>query len=284
MSFADILLALLVTAIWGFNFVAIKAGLADLPPLLFVALRFAATALPAVFFVSKKDIKWKYLIGFGLSMGVAQFGFLYVGMSLGMPPGLSSIIVQAQAIFSFILSVLILKDHPKTNQWLGILIGFAGFFIIALNIHGEIKLLAFLFVLFAGLFWAIANIIVKKANTKNMFSFIIWISLIPPIPLSILSLLTESGQLQALAHIGWKAVFAVLYNAWGATIVGYGLWAKLIQKYSPKVVAPFSLLVPIFGYFFAFVFFAERLNLAAIIGSFLVLGGVSLLVFKDKKS
>lgn len=44
------LLALLVVVIWGVNFVAIDLGLTDVPPLLFLAMRFVLVALPAVFF------------------------------------------------------------------------------------------------------------------------------------------------------------------------------------------------------------------------------------------
>ena len=284
MKTADILLALLVTAIWGFNFVVIKVGLGDLPPLLFVALRFSATAFPAVFFVRRNNIAWKYLLGVGLSSGVAQFGFLYIGMNLGMPPGLSSLIIQSQVIFTFLLSVFFLKDHPGPARWLGVFVAFLGYLFIASKLNGEIKVLAFLLVLFGGFFWAIANIIMKQAKTKDMLQFMIWMSLIPPIPLLLLSAITESGQISALMHIKLITIGTILFTAWGATILGYGLWGKLIHKYSPNVVAPFSLLVPIFGILFSFISFNEKLGLSRIIGGSLVMLGIVIVVWQKPKA
>ena len=283
MKFRDILLAIFVTALWAFNFVVIKVGLGDLPPLFFAALRFTVAAFPAIFFIPRNNMPWKYLIGVGLSMGVAQFGLLFVGMSLGMPPGLSSLIIQAQVIFTFLLSVLFLKDHPKLIQWLGVIIGFSGFFIIALNINGKINPLAFFLVLLGGLFWALANIFMKNAKTKDMLKFMVWMSLIPPIPLLILSYITESGQIEAFMSISWITVAAILFNGWGATVLGFGLWGRLIHKYSPNIVAPFSLLVPIFGIFFAYLAFKEELDLARMIGGALVMIGITIVVWQKSR-
>ncbi len=281
MKFRDILLAVFVTAIWGLNFVVIKIGLGDLPPLFFAALRFTIAAIPAVFFLPRNNIPWIYLIGVGLSMGVAQFGLLFVGMSLGMPPGLSSLIIQAQVIFTFFLSVIFLKDHPKLIQWFGILVGFCGFFVIAANIGGIINPLAFFLVLLGGFFWAIANIFMKQAKTKEMLRFMVWMSLIPPIPLLILSFITETGQITAFMNINWLTIAAILFNGWAATVLGFGLWGNLIHKHSPKVVAPFSLLVPIFGIFFAYLVFREKVDLARIIGGILVMIGISIVAFQQ---
>lgn len=278
------MLAIFVTALWAFNFVVIKLGLGDLPPLFFAALRFTVAAIPAVFFIPRNNMPWKYLIGVGLAMGVAQFGLLFVGMSLGMPPGLSSLIIQAQVIFTFLLSVIFLRDHPKLIQWLGVLIGFSGFFIIALNISGTINPLAFFLVLLGGFFWAIANIFMKNAKTKDMLRFMVWMSLVPPIPLLTLSLLTENGQIEALKNISCLSVAAILYNGWLATVLGFGLWGRLIHKHSPNVVAPFSLLVPIFGIFFAHLAFREELGLVRIIGGTLVMIGIGIVVWKASEN
>jgi len=284
MIFRDILLAIFVAALWAFNFVVIKIGLGDLPPLFFAALRFTVAAIPAVFFISRNKMPWKYLIGVGLSMGVAQFGLLFVGMSLGMPAGLSSLIIQAQVIFTFLLSVLFLKDRPKLVQWIGVIIGFSGFFVIALNIGGQINPIAFFLVLLGGLFWAIANIFMKNAKTKDMLRFMVWMSLVPPIPLLVLSYTTETGQIEAFMHISWITVAAILFNGWGATILGFGIWGRLIHKYSPNIVGPFSLLVPIFGIFFAYLVFKEEIDLARIIGGILVMIGITIVVWPKPKA
>src|SRR5262245_40818110 len=96
---ADILLALLVVLIWGFNFVRIKIGCQGLPPLLFAALRFACAALPAVFFIKRPAVPWRLLAGYAMFQFALQFTLLFSGMKLGFPPGLASLVIQLQAFF-----------------------------------------------------------------------------------------------------------------------------------------------------------------------------------------
>src|SRR5690242_10994108 len=72
-------LAVLVAAVWGFNFVVIEIGLGHFPPLLLSALRFLVAALPAVFFVGRPKTAWKWIIAVGVALGVAKFGLLFTG-------------------------------------------------------------------------------------------------------------------------------------------------------------------------------------------------------------
>lgn len=94
MNLRHSLLAALVAVLWGLNFVAIDFGLhangREVPPLLFVAMRFVLVVFPWIFFIRKPDISWKAIIGVGLFMSAGQFGLLYLAMALGMPAGLAS--------------------------------------------------------------------------------------------------------------------------------------------------------------------------------------------------
>ena len=80
-------LAVLATVLWGFTFVAIKVGLGEFPPLLFAALRFLVVAIPAMVFVPRQGIPWRWIIAVGLAMGTFQYALLYIGMARGMPTG-----------------------------------------------------------------------------------------------------------------------------------------------------------------------------------------------------
>lgn len=86
-------LAVLVAAVWGVNFTVIEIGLDHFPPLLFSALRFLVAALPAVFFVGRPKVAWKWIVAVGLVLGVAKFGLLFIGMDAGIavacPPSYS---------------------------------------------------------------------------------------------------------------------------------------------------------------------------------------------------
>lgn len=279
-----IALAILITMIWGHTFVAIKLGLRDFPPIFFAALRFASAAFPAVLFVRRGNIAWKYILGIGLCLGVLQFGLLFTGMSLGMPAGLSSLVLQCQAIFTIILSSIILKDAPTLWQRSGIVVAFSGIALLMASMSATPTFTGLVMVVLAGFFWGLSNILMKKAGKVDMVAMMIWMSLVPPLPLLGLSLFTESGQWHAITHASWLSYGAVLYLGIVATIVGFGGWAHLFRENSPNQVAPFSLLVPVFGLCAGSLLLGEKLGMTEIAASMLLMGGVFLVIFGDRLS
>jgi len=272
----DLLLALVVAVVWGFTFVVIEVGLDNFPPLLFSALRFFAAAFPAVFFVRRGNIPWSVIFAVGLVFGAGYFGLLFVGMKMGVPAGLSSLLVQIQAAFTAILAAVLLKDPPVAAQKLGMAVAFSGIGLIAWEFVGESSALGLALVLFSAFVWSLSNIILKRAGSIDMFRLMVWMSLVPILPLVGLSLLTEAGQWQAMASLNLKGVGAVLYTGYAATVFGFGAWADLFKRYTPNVVAPFSLLVPIFGMTFSWLFLGEEFSPLKLAASALVFAGLAI--------
>lgn len=284
----DMLIALLVVIIWGANFTVIKLGLGGVPSMLLVALRYLITAFPAVFFVKKPDTEWKYIILYGLFVGVLQFSCLFYAMEIGMPAGLASIVLQFQAFISPIMALVFLKEKIKTKQIVGSLIAMAGLVIIATAaVSGGISAIplpAILLTACAPIFWAASNIISRIASEKaaaegkklDMFSLVVWSGLIPPVPMLVFSLILNTPQeiAGAISNLNGMSVFAVLYLAFGATLFGYGFWSKLIVKYPMGKVAPLSLMVPITGLLTARIILSEKLTSAQWIGALVILAGL----------
>lgn len=279
---ADIMLALLITLIWGFNFVVIKVGLGAFPPILFVALRFFFAAVPAVFFVSRKGIPWRWLIAIGISLGVIKFGLLFTGMNMGMPAGLSSLVLQVQAIFTLLLAAVVLRDMPTKWQTGGVVVACAGMGVLVSEMSGTPSFTGLILVIASGFFWGVSNILIKKVGKVDMLSLIVWLSLIPPLPLLGLSALLETGQWESLTSITWTGAGVIFYMSIISTVVAYGLWAHLFKTYSPNMVAPFSLLVPIFGIVSASLVLGEEFTPVEMSASSLVLSGLFLVVFGNR--
>jgi O-acetylserine/cysteine efflux transporter len=277
------LLAVLATVLWGFTFVAIKIGLGEFPPLLFAALRFMTTAFPAIFFVSRQGIPWRWILAVGLAMGAFQYGFLYIGMEKGMPPGLSSLVIQSQALFTLMFSTWVLKDVPRRQQWLGVGLALMGMAAIAFDRGGNTPLVGLLLVLAASLSWAVGNICIKMARVRNGFRLFVWMAVVPPLPLLGLSAVFESGQWEALRSLTWLGAGTILYTGWIASLLCFGFWAYLVQRYSPNRVAPFSLLVPVFGLFFSVVLLENTLSDLEVIGASLVFIGLCFTLLKLPK-
>lgn len=280
MSARDIALAVLITAIWGFNFVMIKVGLDAFPPLLFSALRFIAASLPFIFFVGKPGVPWRWILIIGFMLGVVKFGLLFVGIDIGMPAGLASLVLQTQAFFTAIFAIFLLGDRPRRTQVAGMVIAFAGVGLIASTMPMGGAFAGLAMTVAAAAAWGVSNIAMKVARPPNMMALIVWVSLVPPLPLLALSWWLEGPEAMsaALASIDWVGAGALAYVAIVATVVGFGLWGYLLRTYSATLVAPFSLLVPIFGMSSAAIFLGEELTTAKLIAAALVFAGLALTV------
>lgn len=283
MSPRDVLLALLVVAIWGFNFVVIKVGLATVPPLLMTAARFFLAAVPAVFFVARPACAWRWVVGFGLVLGVAKFSALLIAMKIGMPAGLSSLVLQTQAFFTMAFAVVFLRERPLPVQIAGAVVAFLGVAVIALARSGGAGagLGPLLLVLVAAACWGLANIVAKKAGRVNMLAFVVWSSLVAPLPLLALSLIFEGPQAIATAvrDMTPLAFGTILFQAWPTTLLGFGIWTALLSRLPVATVAPFSLLVPVAGIASAAWVLGEPLGAREIAGSALVFVGLLANVF-----
>jgi len=281
MSPQHILLAILVTAIWGFNFVVIHWGLGDMPPLLLSAMRFLVAAIPAIFFVKRPNISWGALSAITF-FHVSQFNLLFFGMSAGLSAGIASVVIQLQAFFTVLLAALVLGEKPRGRQILGMALAFAGMTIIALSKGGSGTLLGLALTIFGGLSWAITNIFMKRAGSIDMFALLIWVAALGALPMLGVSLLVEGPDqvVSALAHLTWSGGASIAFMAYGATIFGFGVWGLLLHHYQAARVASFSLLVPVFGMASAALLLGERFSADKIIAALLVLAGLYLVVVR----
>lgn len=281
MSPRDLVLAFVVIFVWGMNFVVIKIGLNGIPPMLLGALRFSLAAFPAVLFVKRPAIPARWLVAYGATISLGQFAFLFTAMAVGMPAGLASVVLQAQAFFTVALGALLLNERFRAHNAAGLIVAAGGLALIGEQGGMGMTLAGFVLTLCAALMWGLGNIVTKKAGKADMLGLVVWGSLIPPIPFFALSWWLEGPDRihAALASIGGSSIFAVAYLSFIATLVGYGLWAKLMSRYPATQVAPFSLLIPVIGLAAAAALLGEVLSPAQIIGALLVMAGLLINAF-----
>ena len=281
MSARDILLALAIVVVWGVNFMAIKWGVAEVPPLLLTALRYVVAAVPAIFFVKRPQVGLGILVAYGIAIGVGQFGLLFSAIHLGMPAGLASLVLQLQTFFTIGLAVAFLGERPKGAQLAGALVALIGIGLIAVEKFEGAGIWPLVMTIFAALGWAISNIITKKAGKIDMLGYVVWSALVPIIPLFLLSLTIEGpGAVPyAIGHLTWLGIGSLLFVGWVSTDFGYGAWSLLLARYPASIVAPFSLLVPIVGLTSGLLVLGEPMSGLDWGGSVLVFIGLLINVF-----
>ena len=287
MTRKDGLLALLVVVVWGLNFVVIKVGLHNMPPLMLAGLRFLLVAFPALLFVARPKIPLRLLLGYGLTISFGQFAFLFCAINLGMPAGLASLVLQAQAFFTIILGAFAFGERLQGKQLAGIALAIFGILVLVeASLGGQhVPVVGFMLTLAAALSWACGNIFNKKimsrAEKPQIMSLVVWSALIPVLPFMLASWAIDGPQtmVASLIHIDMLTVLSLLYLAFIATIVGYGIWGSLLGRYETWRVAPLSLLVPVVGLASAALLLDETLSALQLCGAGLIMAGLYINVF-----
>ncbi|MEZ0172650.1 EamA family transporter [Microvirga sp. TS319] len=275
------LAAILVAVIWGLSFVVIKLGVGAVPPLLLCALRFFFAAVPAVFFVPRPKASLGNVVAYGFFLGVAQFGLLFAAIAFGMPASLASLVMQAQVFFTILFAALVMNERPGLYQIAGGLVGFCGLLVIAVPRLSGSGAGPFLMTVAAAAAWAVANIVSKRAGRVDMLGYIVWASLVAPLPLLGLSLLLD-GPAQvasALTAMNLGTWGAVAYLAYPTTVFAFGVWAYLLSRHPAATVTPFALLVPVAGILGSALVLGEAMQPVEALGGAVILAGLALNLF-----
>lgn len=288
MNRRDIGLGLIIVIIWGLNFIAIDMGLGNTPPLMLAAVRFVVVCFPAIFFLPKPPIPWKWLIALGLTMNVGQFAFLFMGVKLGMPAGLASLVHQSQAFFTLIIAALFIGEKWHWNHITGLIIAACGMIVIAAQQGSSMTAIGFWLNLAGAASWGAGNVIMRRATQGvppySMLALIVWAGMVAIVPLALLSLIIEGPAAWqiAISSVNWVTIASIAYLGYGASLVGYGLWGKLLSRYPAAVVSPFALLVPVVGMSSAALLLGEAFTLQQLIGGLLLMSGLVVNVFGGK--
>lgn len=276
MTARSILLAVLVAALWGGNFVAVKYGSQDFPPVFLLALRFflvAVLVLPFVRFLPRSQIV--PVLAISTVLGVLHLGLMYVGISR-IEASTAAIAGQLGVPFSTLLAVVMFKDRLGWRRLLGTVVAFSGVAVLAGAPEIGNDLVGLLLVTIAAFAWAVANAIIKRFGPFDTYTLTAWMAAFACPQLLLLSLWLEAGQWQSLLTASWPAWLGVLYTVLASSIVAYALWYTLIGRNDVSQVVPFTLLAPVFAIAAAVVLLDEPLTLPLVGGGLLTIAGVAL--------
>lgn len=283
MPLRDLILIGLVVLAWGSNFTAMKLALEDLPPFLFVGLRFAIL-LPLLAVLKRPRVPWWKIIAVGALINMGQFAFLFAALAADAAAGLASLLIQTQVPLTILLSFLVFGERIRPLQVAGLLVAVAGLGVFALSAGGSVSLTGLGLILAGALCWALGNLVLRRMGPVNTLALFVWASLVPPLPMLALSMTIESptpfATLAAMTAQGW---FAVFYVAIASTVLGYSLWGALLARHPASAVTPFALLIPVVGLSVAWVMLGERPALADWIGAAVILAGLAMIQTRPRR-
>lgn len=279
MPISHLLLALAVIAIWGTNFVIIKIGLGEFPPLLYATLRFVFSCLPWMLLVKRPQVPWRLLVGTGFFLGFGMFGLLFIAMRNDITPGVASIVAQTQAFFTILLAMLFLRERLRLFQMTGLLLCLAGLVMLFVHVDGSVTTRGLLLTLTGGFCWAVANLIAKKAGRVDMLGFMVWSSVfaVPPLLVTAFWLEGPDRIASALMHASWPAWGTAVWQGVANTLFGYGAWNWLLARHPAATVAPLSLLVPVIAMLSSAIVLGEALPAWKLEAAALLLAGLAVI-------
>jgi O-acetylserine/cysteine efflux transporter len=273
----DLALVLLVVLAWGSNFAAMKIALEELPPLLFVGLRFAILLPLIVLF--PRPAPWLAILAIGTFINSGQFAFLFSAMEADVTAGLASLILQSQAPITIVLAAIFYGERVRLLQGGGIALACAGLAMFGLAGGGNVTPLGLVLVLTGALSWACGNLVLRRLPGVNMTALFIWASLVPLLPMLGLSLAAEGpapfATIAALSLRGW---LAVAYVAFISTVLGFSIWGALLSRHKAATITPFALLIPVVGLSVAAVVLGETVTRGEAVAGMVVLAGLALAV------
>jgi O-acetylserine/cysteine efflux transporter len=283
MRVRDMGLAVLTSVIWGFAFVTYRFGLESFSAAQLTAMRFLFACLP-VFFVPRPKLAWPMIVLIGLVLFAGQFLLLMLAYALDMPAGLGSVTQQTQAVFTVALAAIFMREFPKAREGIGMAVAFAGLALIALTVGGDLKPAALALAIAAATSWAIGNMLVKRTGDTPAFPLMVWASLVAPWPVLAFSWAVDPqpSLIEAIAHASWLSLAVAFYLGVPSTLLAYGLWSYLLQRYPAATVAPFALLSPATGIIASAVLLGETFAPLRLAGMALILTGLAVIVWPGR--
>ncbi len=282
MTLADGLVGLLIAFFWGLNFAISKAGLEQFPPILMISLRFALVAMLLVPFVPMPRGRMKEIAFFSITLGLLHFSLMFSGLAQ-VDAAVAAITIQIQVPFAALLSAILFRDPPGWRRMLGMALAIAGVAILAGEPRTSSVLWAVGLIVAAALIWAVSNIQMKKLADVDGFALNGWMALLAAPQLLLTSLLIERGQWAAITSADLLDWGSVAYQGVIVVILGYGLWYRLLRRYSVNQVMPFTLLVPLFGVLSGVLFLGEAQTWPLAAGGMATIIGVAIIVLRRPK-
>lgn len=277
-------LALSVALVWGTNPVAIHEGLKQFPPLGGASIRFLIVVIPLALFVPRPRIPIDRIASYGFLLG-AGLGFNNIAMAGHITPGLASLLLQIQVVLTIAFELVVDRRLPRTGQIFALLLCSAGVVVIGLTEDGgTTDGRGVVLMIAAATCWAIGNLLIRRSHPVPAVAMMIWSSIFACLPLALLSVIVEGSGIidDAIGGADIRGWSALIWQAAASSLFGYASWNFLLTRYSAGRVAPFALLVPVFGMAASAIFIGEMMTAAKIAACTLIVSGLAFALLQRK--
>ena len=279
---SHIVLAVLVMAVWASNIAAARIAVTEIPGWTLITVRMAVIAVTLVPFVGIPRGHLAKLFGLSVTMGTLHFGLMFVALE-HIHVGTAALIIQTSVPFALLLALIFFRERFGWRRAAGILICFAGITMLVGEPRVSDNLLFAGMALISALAFGAANLQLRGLGSVSVFAINGWMAVFAIPQMALMALLFEENQIDAVLSASTETWIAILHMGIIVSIVGHGLWYRLVPEYRTNQTMPFTLLIPVFGVSFGIVLLGETLTWLIFAGGLVTLAGVAIIVFRNSE-
>jgi drug/metabolite transporter (DMT)-like permease len=281
---AAIVLVVLLCLTWGFNQVATKLAMPDIPPLIQAAIRSAGgTVMVIAWALWRREPLWRRdgTLVPGLITGIL-FGleFLCIFRGLVWTTAVRAVLFIYLTPFFVVIGArwFLPGDRFDVSQWLGLLLSFAGM-VIAFGLPtpsaDPSQIIGDIMMVVAAILWASTTLVMKGSRLQQApFAKTLLYQLVISIPILVAGALVFGEHLAP--HVSALAIGSVIYQTIWVAGVTFLAWFSLVQRYSASRLSAFTFLTPLFGVVGGHLVLGEPLSIGFGIAVLFVAGGLVL--------
>jgi O-acetylserine/cysteine efflux transporter len=289
MPIRAILAAILVACCWGGNYTATKFALEDFPPYLSLLLRFIGVVVILAPFALRPWLaapaatrpRLKDMALIGLMLIVLQFACVFTALDMGLSITSAVVASQLGVPFACMLAAIVFKDFLGPWRSFGLMVAFLGVLMVAGTPNASEHWDGFMLAVLGAMAWSSANIYLKRISPiPPVVQLLFWPALFAVPMLAGLSYFYETEHAEAIRAAGWSSWAGIAYSLCFSSLLGYGLWNRLITRYPMSAIVPYSLLVPVVGIAGGVIAFGDPLTMQVTLGAFFTIAGVAVIALR----
>ena len=288
------LLLIALVVVWGSHWVVVKVGLETIPPFTYGVMRLVGgIVVLALLMVVTGRLRlppradWPVVISYGL-LAVA-LGITMMNLALPhIPAGRSSILAYTIPLWVVLFMAVLARTLPTRGEAVGLVMGLGGLALllnpIAIDWGAEGALLGSLLLVVGAMGGALALIHVRFHPWRGTpFDTQIWQLLVALVPISLLMLLLERGD---LAQIHWDlpTALAILYS--GPLATAFAFWASqmIVRDLGPLTTGIGYLGAPVVGVIAGLLILGEALTLLDLAGVIVTTAGIVFVLLAQRRA